>query len=65
MGLFDLRLCFLIVHPHLDEPIEHIDFGGDEDNFPVVIQRLTDKGKWTISLLSALIQEALSHSSPN
>jgi hypothetical protein len=37
---------FLIVHPYIDDPDEHI--GYDEGNDPVLMVGLSDKGLWTI-----------------
>lgn len=38
--------AFKIVHPYIDTPSDHIEFVDEEDK--VLIQGITDKGKWTI-----------------
>jgi uncharacterized protein (TIGR02646 family) len=42
---------FLIVHPYLDDPKEHISYAGDDPGESIVIVGTSDKGRWTITNL--------------
>lgn len=42
---------FLVVHPYLDNPTDHLEFVDSESGFPIAIRSSTPKGGWTIKNL--------------
>ena len=57
---------FYVVHPYLDEPLEHLSFVGDAGGINIIIESQSEKGRWTIENLKldtpgATMERAKSH----